>query len=169
MSFNALLIVAAAVAGGEQTASHVPTQASSSLASVTMIPVCAPVTVEGVNAQFDRFNAAWQTGDPDTVAALFGSHSSLLPTVSGRMRTDAEAIRDYFVTFLQGRPVGTITESETTLGCNIATRSGNWTVQLTNPDTGQVSDVLARFTFIYTYEGGDWRIHHLHSSTRPAG
>ena len=143
-------------------------QSDGTIASVTVAPACAPVTAEAVNSQFDRFNSAWQTRDPDTVTALFGANATLLPTVSGRMRTDTAGIRDYFVTFLQGRPFGTITDSETTLGCNIATRAGNWTVRLTNAETGAVNDVSARFTFIYTYEGGDWKIHHLHSSARPA-
>lgn len=143
-------------------------QSGGTTASVTVAPACAPVTAEAVNAQFERFNSAWQTRDPDTVTALFGANASLLPTVSGTMRTDTSGIRDYFVTFLQSRPFGTITESETTLGCNIATRVGNWTVRLTNAQTGAVSDVSARFTFVYTYEDGDWKIHHLHSSARPA-
>ncbi len=158
-----LLITAAAAFATPALAQSTGTQAT-----ITVAPACAAVTTDQVNAQFDRFNAAWQTLDPDTVTALFGANASLLPTVSGRMRTDEAGIRDYFVSFLQGRPFGTITESETTLGCNIATRAGNWTVKLTNAQTGAVSDVSARFTFIYTYEGGDWKIHHLHSSARPA-
>ena len=143
-------------------------QSGGTQASITVAPACAPVTAEQVNAQFARFNDAWQTRDPDTVTALFGANATLLPTVSGRMRTDTAGIRDYFVTFLQSRPVGTINDSETTLGCNIATRAGNWTVQLTDAQSGAVSEVSARFTFIYTYEHGDWKIHHLHSSVRPA-
>ena len=162
MKFAAFLAVAAGLA--------VPAtaQAQGTQASVTVAPACAPVTAEAVNAQFARFNDAWQTHDPDAVTALFGANASLLPTVSGRMRTDAAGIRDYFVHFLEGRPFGTINESETTIGCNIATRSGNWTVRLTNAESGAVSEVSARFTFIYTYEHGDWKIHHLHSSVRPA-
>jgi uncharacterized protein (TIGR02246 family) len=129
---------------------------------------CVAVTEEQVNAQFARFNEGFQTRDPDVMTALFSENAVLLPTVSGRMRTDAAGIRDYFVSFLPNRPFGTITESETTLGCNIATRVGNWTVQLTNPTTGVTNDVPARFSFIYTYEDGAWKIAHLHSSARPA-
>jgi uncharacterized protein (TIGR02246 family) len=99
---------------------------------------------------------------------LFSRDAVLLPTVSGKMRTDAASIRAYFVDFLPNKPFGTITESETTLGCNTATRVGNWTVKLTDPKTGQVTDVPARFSFIYVYEDGKWKIAHLHSSVRPA-
>lgn len=129
---------------------------------------CVAVTEDQVNAQFARFNDAFQTRNPDTVTALFSENATLLPTVSGRMRTDVAGIRDYFVSFLRGQPVGTVTESETSVGCNIATRAGNWTVRLTNAETGATSDVSARFTFVYIYENRDWRIFHLHSSLRPA-
>jgi uncharacterized protein (TIGR02246 family) len=129
---------------------------------------CVAVTEEQVNAQFQRFNDGFQTRNPDVMVPLFSRNAVLLPTVSGQMRTDAAGIRDYFVGFLPNAPFGTITESETTLGCNMATRVGNWTVRLTNPATGVTSDVAARFSFIYVYEDGAWKILHLHSSVRPS-
>lgn len=161
---------------------HVPTHMMLSLAVVFGIATsataaeardaqrerCTAVTEDQVNGLFQQFNDGFQTRDPDVMVPLFSEDAVLLPTVSGRMRTDAAAIRDYFVSFLPNRPFGTITESETILGCNIATRVGNWTVRLTNPTTGETSDVAARFTFIYTYEDGAWKIAHLHSSARPA-
>jgi uncharacterized protein (TIGR02246 family) len=128
---------------------------------------CVAVTEAQVNAQFQRFNDGFQTRNPDVMVPLFSRNAVLLPTVSGQMRTDAAGIRDYFVSFLPNAPFGTITESETTIGCNMATRVGNWTVRLTNPTTGATSDVAARFSFVYTYEDGDWKILHLHSSARP--
>lgn len=129
---------------------------------------CAAVTTAQVDGLFKEFNDGFQTRDPDVMTKLFSRDAVLLPTVSGKMRTDAPAIRDYFVTFLQNKPFGTITESETSVGCNIATRAGNWTVKLTDPKTGQVSDVAARFSFVYVMEDGKWKIAHLHSSLRPA-
>lgn len=129
---------------------------------------CVAVTEAQVNAQFQRFNDGFQTRNPDVMVPLFSRNAVLLPTVSGQMRTDAAGIRDYFVSFLPNAPFGTITESETTIGCNMATRVGNWTVRLTNPTTGVTSEVAARFSFIYTYEDGDWKILHLHSSVRPS-
>ena len=96
-------------------------------------PKCAPVTEAAVAAQFDKFNAAWATKNPDTVTALFGKDAVLLATVSNKPRTDAAGIRDYFVSFLKNAPVGTINTSTFDLGCNMATRVGTWTVKLTNP------------------------------------
>ena len=130
-------------------------------------PKCVAVTQPQVDGLFTQFNDGFQTQNPDVMTALFSRDAVLLPTVSGKMRTDAAAIRDYFVSFLPNKPFGTITESETVLGCNIATRVGNWTVKLTNPTTGAVSDVPARFSFVYVYEDGNWKIAHLHSSVRP--
>jgi uncharacterized protein (TIGR02246 family) len=150
------------------TAFGLMTAASAAEARDAQRERCVAVTEEQVNAQFARFNDGFQTRDPDVMTALFSENAVLLPTVSGRMRTDAAGIRDYFVGFLPNRPFGTITESETTLGCNMATRVGNWTVRLTNPITGETSEVPARFSFIYTYEDGAWKIAHLHSSARPA-
>jgi uncharacterized protein (TIGR02246 family) len=128
---------------------------------------CAVVNEAQVNALFKEFNDGFQTQDPDVMVPLFSRDAVLLPTVSGKMRTDAAGIRDYFVSFLKNKPFGTITESETSIGCNIATRVGNWTVRLTNPATGEVSDASARFSFVYVLEGGKWKIAHLHSSLRP--
>lgn len=147
------------------------------MAAVATIPVvaeaktnaakCVAVTQAQVDGLFKEFNDGFQTRNPDVVTALFSKDAVLLPTVSGKMRTDAAGIRDYFVGFLANKPFGTVTESETTVGCNMATRVGNWTVKLTNPTTGEVSEASARFSFIYVYEDGKWKIAHLHSSLRP--
>jgi uncharacterized protein (TIGR02246 family) len=128
---------------------------------------CAPVSVKAVEAQFDKFNAAWATLDPDKVTALFTPDAVLLATVSNSPRTTPEAINNYFVKFLQSRPVGTINSSTVKLGCNTAFRLGTWTVSLTDPKTGVTNDVKARYSFIYRYEKGSWKIDHLHSSMMP--
>ena len=40
-------------------------------------------------------------------------------------------------------------------------------VTLTDAATGAKTDVRARYSFIYRFEGGDWKIDHLHSSMMP--
>lgn len=127
---------------------------------------CPAVTEAQVAAQFDRFNQAWATGNPDTVAALFAPNATLLATVSNAERTTPERIRDYFVSFLKGKPVGRIDTSTIVIDCNTATRSGNWTVNMTNA-SGERVDVPARYSFLYKWDGKDWKIQHLHSSVRP--
>ena len=128
---------------------------------------CQIATKPQVEALFADFYAAWATGNPATVAALFSRDAVLLPTVSNTPRTDAAGITDYFTAFLRSRPVGQINTSAVSIDCNTAARVGTWTVTLTNPTTGAVTNVAARYSFIYKYEAGSWKIYHLHSSANP--
>ena len=128
---------------------------------------CARVTAPQVAGWFDTFNAAWATKNPAKVTALFSTDAVLLATVSNTPRTTLPAINDYFVSFLKKSPVGSIDTSTIRIGCNSAHRLGTWTVKLTDPDSGKVSDVKARYSFIYKREGGTWKIEHLHSSMMP--
>jgi uncharacterized protein (TIGR02246 family) len=130
---------------------------------------CAPVDDATVKAQFDRFNQSWATKSPDKVTALFAPGAVLLPTLSDEERTTRAAIHDYFAGFLKKAPVGHIDTSTIRIGCNMAARMGNWSVTLTDPATRKTSVAHARYTFIYTYQRGQWMIAHLHSSLMPAG
>lgn len=127
---------------------------------------CPAVTEDQVAAQFDRFNAAWATKNPDTVTALFAPNATLLATVSNAERKGHDKIRDYFVDFLKAEPVGRVDSSTILIDCNTATRSGNWTVNMKNAN-GERVDVAARYSFLYKWDGNDWKIQHLHSSVRP--
>ena len=128
---------------------------------------CTVVNQAQVEGLFNDFNAAWATKDPAKVTSLFSRDAVLLATVSNTPRTTPEAVNDYFVSFLKGSPVGTINSSTVTLGCNTASRVGTWTVALTNAQTGAVTNVRARYSFIYKIENGQWKIQHLHSSMMP--
>lgn len=128
---------------------------------------CAPVSNAAIERQFETFNQAWATKNPDRVTALFAPDAVLLPTVSNQPRTTPAGVRDYFVGFLKASPVGRIDTSTVRLGCNKASRVGTWTVTLTDPQTGAKSNVKARYSFIYKYQGGRWWIDHLHSSKMP--
>lgn len=129
--------------------------------------MCVVPTNQQVEGLFTKFNAAWATKNPDTVTALFDTDAVLLATVSNKPRTDPAGVRDYFVKFLKGSPVGTIDSSTIKSGCNWAARLGTWTVVLTDAATGAKTDVKARYSFIYGYEKGQWKIEHLHSSMMP--
>ncbi len=129
--------------------------------------VCQIPTAAQVEAQFDVFNAAWATKDPAKVTALFTDTAVLLATVSNTPRTTSAAINDYFVGFLKNNPQGMITSSTVKTDCNSASRLGTWTVTFTDSATGKKTDILARYSFIYRYAGGQWKIDHLHSSMLP--
>lgn len=128
---------------------------------------CQRLTPAMADRQFTAFNSAWATGNPDTVTALFDDDAVLLATVANVPRTDHAGIRDYFVSFLRNKPVGKIDTTTMKSGCNWALRAGTWTVTLTDPASGAATDVKARYTFLYQFEDGKWRIEHLHSSAMP--
>ena len=130
---------------------------------------CAPINEDGVKAQFDRFNQGLASKSPDRMTALFGQGAVLLPTLSDQERTTPAAIRDYFVHFLEKSPIGHIDTSTIRIGCNMTARMGNWTFTLTDAATHKKSVAHARYTFIYSYEHGQWMIAHLHSSLMPTG
>lgn len=128
---------------------------------------CPTVTPTDVEKQFTAFNAAWATKDPDKVTALFAPSAVLLATVSNTPRTTPATVRDYFVSFLKNSPQATINSSTVKIDCTTATRVGLWTVALTNPTSGTTTDVKARYSFTYLWNGSAWKIDHLHSSVLP--
>ncbi len=128
---------------------------------------CAIVSDAQIDGLFTKFNASWATKDPAKVTALFTKDAVLLATVSNTPRTTAQEINDYFVSFLKNSPVGSIDTSTIKRGCDDVARVGTWTVKLTDPQTGEVKDVKARYSFIYKMEGKEWKIDHLHSSMMP--
>lgn len=152
-------IITAAMAAAVIT---VPAQAKSSKSMK-----CAVVSQANVDGLFTEFNTAWATKNPDIVTGLFTKDAVLLATVSNKPRLNHAEIRDYFVSFLKGSPVGTINSSTFKMGCNQAARLGTWTVTLTDAATGAKTDVKARYSFIYRLEDGKWKIDHLHSSMLP--
>ena len=111
---------------------------------------------------FDEWNSALQTGDPKQVAALYESNGILLPTVSNKVRHNHEEIEDYFVHFLAKGPEGKIDESNVRTFGDVAINSGVYTFSFKD---GAV--VQARFTFVYRWNGQQWKIIEHHSSAMP--
>ena len=100
------------------------------------------------------------------VTSLYSTRKTvLLPTVSDIPRNTSEEIKDYFDTFLLKKPSGVILESNVKIGCNTVQDVGLY--EFTMGKDG--SKVKARYSFIYDYEDGRWRISHHHSSVMPEG
>ena len=123
-------------------------------------------TKNEISDQFEMWNQALQTGDPDNVVACYAADAILLPTVSAKVRHNHAEIRDYFVHFLAKKPSGRITEQNIRIYDNIAINSGLYTFSLTGDD-GQ-AEVGARFTFVYQKNNDGWLIIEHHSSILPA-
>ena len=119
-----------------------------------------------ISEQFDKWNKALLTEDPDQVVACYAEDAILLPTVSAQVRHNHEEIRDYFVHFLAKKPEGRIDEQNIRIFNDIAINSGLYTFAVT--DNGQRSNVAARFTFVYRKNSQGWQIIEHHSSVLPS-
>lgn len=116
---------------------------------------------------FEHWNAALKTGNAKGVTSLYATNAVLQPTVSNEVRATPAQITDYFDHFLVLKPVGRINYREIRrLGSDAAMDSGVYTFTLTAAD-GKVSEVQARYTFLYTRVDGQWKILNHHSSAMP--
>ncbi|WP_210585074.1 SgcJ/EcaC family oxidoreductase [Streptomyces sp. GESEQ-35] len=131
----------------------------------------AKPTKAQVLSLFDGWNAALETGDPETVADLYAKDAVLLPTVSNKIRTDRAGIVDYFEHFLANKPAGKkVTSVVKVLDDNSAIDTGAYDFTLTDPETGEQRVVEARYTYEYEKQrNGEWKIVNHHSSAMPEG
>ncbi len=134
----------------------------SSAATLANDGSCEQTTETDVAALFDRWNESLQTGDPAKVVENYAEESVLLPTVSNQVRTTAAEKEDYFEHFLEKKPKGVINERWIEIDCDYAIDAGNYTFSF---DDG--SKVPARYTFVYGFENGEWKILTHHSSPMP--
>jgi uncharacterized protein (TIGR02246 family) len=127
--------------------------------------ICPTLNAQKVAGLFDRWNASLQTKNPQKVAENYAQDAVLLPTLSNKPRTDHEQIIDYFTSFLQANPVGTIDERTIRYGTDWASDTGLYTFKLT--ENGKVRYIKARYSFVYECIKGHWLIIHQHSSAMP--
>ncbi|MDQ1215069.1 SgcJ/EcaC family oxidoreductase [Pantoea anthophila] len=123
---------------------------------------CIKASEQDVASLFDKWNDTLATGDATKVSQLYVSDAVLLPTISNQVRlTDQERI-DYFKDFLKKGPRGKIDSRTIRTGCNKAIDAGVYT--FTFKDNTQVT---ARYTFTYVWDGQAWKISTHHSSAMP--
>jgi len=120
------------------------------------------MNISEIGSLFNDWNDALQTGDPKQVAALYESDGILLPTVSNQVRHNHAEIEDYFVHFLAKGPKGVIDESNVRVFGRFAINSGIYTFSFNDKTT-----VQARYTFVYRFNGKQWKIIEHHSSQMP--
>lgn len=126
---------------------------------------CAPSSEKLAQDLFDTWNNALQTGNPKRVAQLYWDDGVLLPTVSNVPRVNHAEIEDYFHHFLESKPFGTIVSRNLKQGCNKLTDAGIYEFKITK--NGEQMVVPARYTFVYEFRNGKWKISHHHSSMMP--
>merc|ERR1712038_1894398 len=115
-----------------------------------------------VRALFGLWNDALKTGDPQKVADRYSKDAVLLPTLSDQARYTNDRIADYFVGFLSKNPTGEILEGNIKIGPNWAQDAGIYEFTF---DDG--SKTRGRYSYVYTYENGQWMISNHHSSIMP--
>ncbi|MEA5206356.1 SgcJ/EcaC family oxidoreductase [Enterobacter mori] len=123
---------------------------------------CVKADKAEIEALFERWNDSLKTGDAQKVADTYLADSVLLPTLSNRVRlTDAERV-DYFEHFLEKKPVGKIDFRTIRIGCNKAIDVGTYTFTFADK-----TEVSARYTFTYAWNGNEWKISSHQSSAMP--
>jgi len=120
------------------------------------------MNTEIISTLFEEWNEAIQSGSPETVTALYEYNAILLPTVSNKVRHNHKEIEDYFSHFLAKKPVGKINESNIRIFGDIAINSGIYTFTL-----NEGNPVTARYTYVYRWNGQQWKIIEHHSSQMP--
>jgi len=123
---------------------------------------CHAASQKDIAALFDRWNASLETGDPKKVVANYATNSILLPTVSNQPRLTPAEREAYFAEFLKKKPSGTIDQRMIEVDCNTALDAGVYTFRF-----GNGSQVKARYTFTYKWDGKRWLITSHHSSAMP--
>ncbi len=121
---------------------------------------------------FEIWNNALQTKDPEKVAALYSDDATFLPTVLGEFKRGKTGAKEYFVHFLEKNPSGKIVEDIVQyLSDDTYLHSGHYDFEIDNKDENTQSSrktVHARFTYVWKKkENGEFEILHHHSSLKP--
>ena len=134
---------------------------SASGAAFAQMPAasCEKTDEKQIAGLFDRWNASLKTLDADRVTANYAANGVLLATVANEPLTTPAAIRGYFEKFLKVEPQGTINKRFVTIGCNTAQDVGTYTFAFKDGST-----LSARYTYVYVFADGQWKIAHHHSS-----
>ncbi len=119
------------------------------------------------NLNFDAWNSALQTKDPEAVAGLYSTDTAFLPTVSGKFIRDREGTTEYFEKFLRKNPVGEIIEAKVQLlAPNVYSHVGKYNFTVGPDDNRHVVEARFIFTWVQNSEG-KWEIVNHHSSFTP--
>jgi uncharacterized protein (TIGR02246 family) len=139
---------------------------SSSIALMLMSSAVASAgPAEDANATVDRWSAAYNTNDPETVAKNYWPDAILLGTVSPVMSEGTQAIVIYFTPLKGSGNKNAIDERRTIkIDDDAAVVTGFYT--FTRMVEGKAVPAPSRFTMLVTKRDGEWRIAHHHSSPR---
>lgn len=130
------------------------------------VSYCAPVDEALAEELFTVWNEALASGDARYVASLYSEDAVLLPTVSNLPRSGLSEIEAYFKHFLLKQPQAKVLQRIVRKGCNKLTDAGVYEF-VVGGDSIKRKVVKARYTFVYAFHAGRWKILHHHSSVMP--
>ncbi|SDN23921.1 SgcJ/EcaC family oxidoreductase [Allokutzneria albata] len=137
-----------------------PAEAGASTAEARLLP-----TPREIRAQFDSWNHDLVSGDVNRVVRHYAHDAVLLPTLSNKVRTTHEGIKDYFVEFMAKKPTGQILETHV----NVQSDHSAVDAGVYRFTFGDGTHTDARYTFVYEKRHGHWVIINHHSSKMPQG
>ena len=156
--FSTLLLTASLLIAGCSTTTSNRGQSSQVCPESRAAP-----TEEEIASLFERWNQSLQTGNPEKVVANYAERSVLLPTLSNKPRLTSEEKADYFKHFLENQPSGKVNMRQIEIGSNMAVDTGLYTFRFARTGT----EVKARYSFTYRWDGRQWLIVSHHSSAMP--
>lgn len=123
--------------------------------------------LETAQSNFEKWNEALKTENPDIVANVYLENGTLLGTFSDKLLIGRKEIRGYFEHFLLQHPSGKIMMDEVESSEDgLYTHAGFYDFTVGPEDRRE--NVRARFTFIWKKDkNGQWGILHHHSSEVP--
>jgi uncharacterized protein (TIGR02246 family) len=125
---------------------------------------CVLAEEEDIAALFDRWSSAVEMQHPDRVTRLYDTDATMIVGRSDAQRLGYAEIRAYYFETLQRDPRVRLQARSIRIGCNHAVDTGTVAVILRGARPGTTETLLQRYTFVYDFNGGSWRIAHHHVS-----
>jgi uncharacterized protein (TIGR02246 family) len=111
---------------------------------------------------------AIEESDPEKVLSFYSNDAVLWGTMSPTVRSDREALRDYFVTAFEVLPGVKVAFGDQLIRIygNIAVNTGYYTFSYVKD--GETKSLPSRYSFTYVKNGERWLIVDHHSSAMPS-
>lgn len=125
--------------------------------SIAPTDACKPVSKAEIAGLLIRWNLALATKDAKRVASNYAADATFQPVDEAAPLTTREAIESYYSKQLQFAPQVTMEQQGISVGCNIASDRGVFSINLQNAD-GSMAKIPARYSFDYKVHNGEWKI-----------
>ena len=106
------------------------------------------------------------TFNPEAVVNLYAPDGILLGTIADNIKVGRDEILTYFNMFVRKQPIGMINTMYIQDFGSSKVADGIYTFTLTD-SLGKKTEVIARYTFVFTQYMDEWKIASHHSSKQP--